>query len=184
MLRSKTVTRACAALLLTGAAGALEASDNAGSAGWRLKPGLLVQLWVSDLERSLRFYTETLGFQVTERRDDLQFAHLECGIPGLELGLASGRQAPRPGSMALNFASSETSSRLAWRSRPRAWSSRGRPASSPARFASRSSWTRTATGSGSPPRTGRMPERRRRMRRRIPEARMRPAAARAERSSS
>jgi catechol 2,3-dioxygenase-like lactoylglutathione lyase family enzyme len=68
------------------------------------KPGLLVQLRVADLERSLRFYTETLGFAVTERRDDLRFVHIDCGIPGLQLGLsAGGTEPPDPGSMVLNF---------------------------------------------------------------------------------
>lgn len=66
--------------------------------------GLLVQLQVSDLERSLRFYTETLAFRLTERRDDLQFAHVDCGVPGLQLGLAGGGALPpQPGSVALNF---------------------------------------------------------------------------------
>jgi catechol 2,3-dioxygenase-like lactoylglutathione lyase family enzyme len=67
-------------------------------------PSLLVQLQVSDLDRSLRFYTETLGFKLTERRDDLEFAHLDCGVPGLQLGLsAGGSLPPNPGSVVLNF---------------------------------------------------------------------------------
>lgn len=66
--------------------------------------GLLVQLQVQDLERSVRFYTDVLGFRVTERRDDLQFVHLDCGIERLQLGLAAGgEQPPAPGSVVLNF---------------------------------------------------------------------------------
>ena len=66
--------------------------------------GLLVQLQVQDLERSLRFYTGVLGFRVTERRDDLQFVHLDCGVEHLQIGLsAGGAQPPAPGSVVLNF---------------------------------------------------------------------------------
>jgi len=66
--------------------------------------GLLIQLQVEDLDRSVRFYTDVLGFRVTERRDDLQFVHLDCGIENLQLGLsAGGTQPPAPGSVVLNF---------------------------------------------------------------------------------
>jgi predicted enzyme related to lactoylglutathione lyase len=66
--------------------------------------GLLVQLQVQDLERSVRFYTDVLGFKVTERRDDLQFVHVECGVPELQIGLSAGAtQPPAPGSVVLNF---------------------------------------------------------------------------------
>lgn len=66
--------------------------------------GLLVQLQVQDLDRSVQFYTGVLGFRVTERRDDLQFVHLDCGVDQLQIGLsAGGAQPPAPGSVVLNF---------------------------------------------------------------------------------
>ena len=70
----------------------------------RYRPSLLVQLQVSDLERSIRFYKDTLGFEMTERRDDLQFVHLSCGLQGLQIGLSAGGAAPpHPGTVTLNF---------------------------------------------------------------------------------
>jgi predicted enzyme related to lactoylglutathione lyase len=69
-----------------------------------LRGNLLVQLQVLDLDRSIRFYTDVLGCRVTERRDDLQFAHADCGLPGLQLGLsAGGAQPPSAGTIVLNF---------------------------------------------------------------------------------
>jgi predicted enzyme related to lactoylglutathione lyase len=68
------------------------------------EPSLLIQLQVADLDRSIRFYEGTLGFKVTERRDDLQFAHVDCGLAGLQLGLsAGGTKPPSAGSVVLNF---------------------------------------------------------------------------------
>ena len=68
------------------------------------EPSLLIQLQVADLDRSIRFYEDTLGFKVTERRDDLQFAHVDCGLAGLQLGLsAGGPKPPSAASVVLNF---------------------------------------------------------------------------------
>ncbi len=51
------------------------------------RPSLLVQLSVANLDKAIAFYTQTLEFQLTERRDDLKFAHLTTNVPGVEFGL-------------------------------------------------------------------------------------------------
>jgi predicted enzyme related to lactoylglutathione lyase len=48
---------------------------------------LLVQLSVANLDRAIAFYTTRLEFELTERRDDLKFAHLSTNVPGVEFGL-------------------------------------------------------------------------------------------------
>jgi predicted enzyme related to lactoylglutathione lyase len=67
------------------------------------RPTLLVQIGVANLDRSITFYTETLGFELTERRDDLKFAHIATNVPGLQIGL---NEVPAPkgsGSVVLNI---------------------------------------------------------------------------------
>jgi catechol 2,3-dioxygenase-like lactoylglutathione lyase family enzyme len=67
-------------------AGGVAAFGEAQNAKVEYRPGVLIQLGVSDLNRSVAFYTK-LGFVVTERRDDLKFVHLSTNTPGVELGL-------------------------------------------------------------------------------------------------
>ena len=40
---------------------------------------LVPEFWCSDFEASLRFYTESLGFKVTQRRGTDRHAYLELG---------------------------------------------------------------------------------------------------------
>jgi catechol 2,3-dioxygenase-like lactoylglutathione lyase family enzyme len=40
---------------------------------------LVPEFWCSDFDKSLRFYTEVLGFSVVQRRGDDQHAYLELG---------------------------------------------------------------------------------------------------------
>jgi catechol 2,3-dioxygenase-like lactoylglutathione lyase family enzyme len=67
------------------------------------RPTLLIQIGVSDLDRSIRFYTGVLGFRLTERRDDLRFAHLATNVPGLEIGLSAGGPVDPSPSVVLNI---------------------------------------------------------------------------------
>lgn len=53
----------------------------------RYRPTLVVQIPVGSLDKSITFYTEVLGYTLTERRDDLQFAHIATNVPGVEIGL-------------------------------------------------------------------------------------------------
>jgi catechol 2,3-dioxygenase-like lactoylglutathione lyase family enzyme len=66
------------------------------------KPELLIQLDVASLDRSIEFYTKKLGFKLTERRDDLKFAHLSTSIPGVQIGLGE-VASPQPKGVVLNF---------------------------------------------------------------------------------
>jgi CreA protein len=66
------------------------------------KPELLIQLEVASLDRSIGFYTTKLGFRLTERRDDLKFAHLATPVPGVQIGLGE-VPSPQPRGIVLNF---------------------------------------------------------------------------------
>lgn len=76
----------CAVLVLAGGAAATMEQTQAPKVAYR--EGLLIQLGVTNLDRSVAFYTTKLGFTVTERRDDLKFVHLSTNTPGVEIGLS------------------------------------------------------------------------------------------------
>jgi CreA protein len=67
------------------------------------RPTLLIQLGVKDLDRAIRFYTDVLEFELTERRDDLHFAHLDTNVDGLEIGLSEQAEPKGSGSVLLNI---------------------------------------------------------------------------------
>jgi predicted enzyme related to lactoylglutathione lyase len=67
------------------------------------RPTLLIQLAVSDLDRAVMFYTTVLRFTLTERRDDLKFAHINTNVPGLEIGLNAVADPKGTGSAVLNI---------------------------------------------------------------------------------
>lgn len=71
--------------------------------GIKYRQELLIQLGVSNLDRAIGFYTKTLGFELTERRDDLKFAHIRTNVPGLEIGLTEIADPKGTGSAVLNI---------------------------------------------------------------------------------
>ena len=64
---------------------------------------LLVQLHVADLDRAIEFYTETLGFTLQQRIDELRWARIDTGIENVIIGLGVGESAGS-GTVSLNFA--------------------------------------------------------------------------------
>ena len=93
--------RLAVVLVATGALIGLQPSVRGGEL--RYRPELLIQLSVSDLDRAISFYTEVLGFELTERRDDLRFAHLDTNVPGLQIGLNAVAEPKGTGSAVLNI---------------------------------------------------------------------------------
>ena len=80
------------------------------SAAVRYRPDLLVQLSVAHLDRSIAFYTTTLGFKLTERRDDLKFAHIATNVPGLQIGLNEVADPKGTGGAVLNIGVADVAS--------------------------------------------------------------------------
>ena len=79
------------------------ASAADGAAGDRWASTLLVQLAVSDLDRSIEFYTKTLGFELEARNDELEWARIKVGISGVTIGLGTATPPEGSGSVSLNF---------------------------------------------------------------------------------
>lgn len=67
------------------------------------RPNVVLQLGVSDLDKAIDFYERVLGFTITERRDDLKFAHVATNVPGLELGLSVGSPLKGTGAAIVNI---------------------------------------------------------------------------------
>jgi predicted enzyme related to lactoylglutathione lyase len=67
------------------------------------RPTVVLQLGVADLDKSITFYEQVLGFKAVERRDDLKFAHVETNVPGLQLGLSVGSTQQGTGAAIVNI---------------------------------------------------------------------------------
>ena len=101
MRRQLSVTMVVGAVMVTAIGGGWMAAERqAPKVGF--KPELLIQLDVASLDRSIEFYTKKLGFRLTERRDDLKFAHLVTSVPGVQIGLGE-VPSPQPKGIVLNF---------------------------------------------------------------------------------
>lgn len=93
MLKAVVITGLCIA-----AATPAPAQD-----GPHYRPTVVLQLGVSDLAKAIDFYDRVLGFKTVERRDDLQFAHVETNVPGLQLGLSVGSKFQGTGAAIVNI---------------------------------------------------------------------------------
>ena len=97
---------------LSHAAGPGESGGAAGEAGEgalgregviRYQPTLLVQLGVEDLNRSIAFYRDTMGFALESRNDALAWARIDPGIPGVTIGLGTKPGATGGEAISMNF---------------------------------------------------------------------------------
>lgn len=78
-------------------------TGGAQSDGPYYRPTVVLQIGVSNLDQSIAFYEQVMGFKTVERRDDLQFAHVETNVPGLQLGLSVGGTQKGTGAAIINF---------------------------------------------------------------------------------
>ena len=85
--------------LFVAVAGAALSGQNAGVS---YRPQAVLQLGVTSLDRAIEFYTKVLDYKLTERRDDLKFAHIATNVPGLEIGLSEVPEPKGTGSVVLN----------------------------------------------------------------------------------
>ncbi len=68
-----------------------------------LQPVLLVQLAVADLDRSIAFYQDVLGFELESRTDAIQWARMKLGIAGVTIGLGVQPEPKGSGTVSLNL---------------------------------------------------------------------------------
>jgi catechol 2,3-dioxygenase-like lactoylglutathione lyase family enzyme len=65
--------------------------------------GLTCALGVTDLERSIDWYRDRLGFELLYRRDDIGWCELKSGVASVAVGLSERREAGGPGGATLTF---------------------------------------------------------------------------------
>ena len=64
---------------------------------------LLIQLRVGNLDRSIDFYTNVLGFELSHRNDDLAWAKVRPPGGRVVIGLGAGSEVKGSGTLSLNF---------------------------------------------------------------------------------
>ena len=90
-------------LLLWSLIGVLPAPASTAPAGLTYRQTVVVQVGVSNLDKAVTFYRDVLELKVTERRDDIKFAHIATSVPGLEIGLSEGSALSGTGAAVINF---------------------------------------------------------------------------------
>ena len=69
----------------------------------RFDGGLTCAMGVSDLERSIAWYRDTLGFELLYRLDDNAWCELRTGVERVNVGLSQVEQAGGKGGATLTF---------------------------------------------------------------------------------
>jgi hypothetical protein len=80
---------------------------------------LLVQCRVSDLDKSIAFYRDVLGFELLLRSDALKWAELSFGSDNIKIGIGTGGEVKGSGSVSLNIgvrSVDDARQKLEWRS--------------------------------------------------------------------
>jgi catechol 2,3-dioxygenase-like lactoylglutathione lyase family enzyme len=65
--------------------------------------GLTCALGVTDLERSIAWYRDLLGFELLYRREDIGWAELKTAVKEVNVGLSERREAGGEGGATLTF---------------------------------------------------------------------------------
>lgn len=65
--------------------------------------GLTCSIGVTDLDRSIAWYRDLLGFDLLYRRDDIAWCELSTGVERVNVGLSERREAGGPGGATLTF---------------------------------------------------------------------------------
>jgi len=64
---------------------------------------MLIQLRVSNLDRAVHFYQNTLGLKLLLRSDELRWAKINTGIPNVVIGLGEGPDVLGSGTTSMNI---------------------------------------------------------------------------------
>lgn len=75
---------------------------------------LLVQLRVSDLERSVAFYRDILGLKLKERNDALKWVKFYTGIEGVSIGIGEGPDVQGSGTTSINLGVASVDRARSW----------------------------------------------------------------------
>ena len=61
------------------------------------QPELTCSMGVTDLDRSIAWYSDILGFKLLYRADDIGWCELSTGVPGVNVGLSQNENVPQGG---------------------------------------------------------------------------------------